>query len=63
MTGAFDPAAFDSAAFDTGDAEAPDPPNGGAYNRRPMQVALRLEPEDQEEAALIVALLRHRFRL
>lgn len=45
-------------------ASAPPPPSGGGHQRppRPMRVSIDLEP-DREEAALLVAILRHRFRL
>jgi len=61
MTGAFDPAAFDSAAFDTGSV-AP-PPTGGHHWPRRAPIRVRLDITDDEEAALVIAFLRHRFRL
>lgn len=62
MTAAFDPDAFDSAAFET-PAETPDTGSGHHPQRyrRPPRIAVDIE--DPEEAALVLALLRHRFRI
>ena len=61
MTGAFDPDAFDPEAFDTGSQQPPEHP-GHHWPRRPI-VKVELEPQDAEEAALVVAIFRHRFRI
>lgn len=61
MSDAFDAAAFDPAAFDTPTQQ---PDHGGHHPQRfgrPPRIAVDIE--DPEEAALVIALLRHRFRI
>ena len=62
MTGAFDPDAFDPEAFDTG-SQQPPPDHGGHHWPRRPTLRVTVEPKDDEEAALLVALIRHRFRI
>jgi hypothetical protein len=57
----FDSAIFDEVIFDTGAPAVTTSPGGGGKPRiRPVPVA---PVDDDEEAALIVALLRHRLRV
>lgn len=55
----FDEAIFDSVIFDT---PAVTGPPGHHWPRRPT-LRVTVEPKDDEEAALLVALIRHRFRI
>ena len=63
MTGIFDPAIFDPAIFDVGSATPPSTGGGGSHFPRRRPIRVRLDITDDEEAALVIALLRHRFRL
>lgn len=57
----FNPSVFNGAVFNVG-ADTPSTPSGGHHPRR-RPVRVRLDITDDEEAALVIALLRHRFRL
>lgn len=48
----------------TGDGATPPPTEQpGGHRRPPMRLTLDLTPQDDDEEALLVAFLRHRFRL
>ena len=57
----FNPAVFGSPTFNVGTVTPPPAPGGGSRVRRPLKVTV--EPADPDEAALLIAILRHRFRI
>ena len=60
----FNPAVFNPAVFNVGGSTPPTPPGSGHHPqryRRPPRIAVDIE--DPEEAALVIALFRHRFRI
>lgn len=59
----FNPAVFGSPTFNVGGSTPPTDTGGSHHPRRQRPIRVRLDITDDEEAALVIALLRHRFRL
>lgn len=59
----FNPAVFGYPTFNTGGTTPPPPDHGGHRWPRREPIRVRLDVTDDEEAALVIAFLRHRFRI